>query len=150
MKIQVIRYSTSKKDTLSLIFLNELFECYGLEDSYHKTKIKHKTRIPDGIYNLDWNKNITPMTVRYRKKFKWFKYHLEVKNVENFSNIYIHIGNTSEDTSGCLLLGDTTKSNKNSGGFISNSTSAYKRFYEKIRDLLISGEKVTIEYKTYI
>jgi hypothetical protein len=55
--------------------------------------------------------------------------------------------NTDENTSGCLLLGDSQENNLIiKDGFIGKSTNAYKRVYKIISDRLESGETVSIEY----
>ena len=46
-----------------------------------------------------------------------------------FEYILIHCGNDDDDTSGCLLLGDTQTQNNVSDGFVGASTQAYKRVY---------------------
>ena len=146
MNIKVIRYSSQSKDTLSLIYINDAFFCYGLEDEYRAIKLRGETRIPEGTYELNYLKSDTPMTLSYKKKYPWFKWHLEVKNVPNFSNVYIHIGNKESETDGCLLVGDTANTNVNTFGFISNSTATFQRLYKVVSDTLDKNEKINITF----
>ena len=63
----------------------------------------------------------------------------------NFEYILIHIGNTDDDTAGCLLLGQECNNNRLNKGFLIGSTSAYREFYNVVVDSAESGE-LTIEY----
>ena len=72
---------------------------------------------------------------------------LHIQDVPGFEWILVHQGNTDLHTSGCLILGDTQQDlDKSKRGFIGNSKDAYKKMYPKVRDALLNGEKVTIEY----
>ena len=72
---------------------------------------------------------------------------LELQDVPNFMYILIHTGNTDEHTAGCLLVGETQQDlDKGKDGFVGGSGDAYKKMYPKVRDALLSGEKVTIKY----
>lgn len=148
MNIEVIRYSHSNEDTLSLIFVDNKFFCYGLEDEYRSFKKKGETRIPDGTYKLDFLKQDTPMTLRYRERYPWFNYHLEVQKVPGFSNIYIHIGNKESDTAGCLLVGNEVNSNTVGYGFLKNSRITFEKLYKLISKELNLGKDITITYKS--
>ena len=70
---------------------------------------------------------------------------LWVRDVPNFEYILIHIGNTDDDTAGCLLVGSTADKDK---GFIGSSTTAYKTMYTKVLKALEEEEEVFITYKT--
>jgi hypothetical protein len=134
------RFSDNRDSTLGILLKiivsagkeRTVFQAYVLEDQFQLTKVPKESRIPAGIYNVDIQKAETPKTLAYRQKYPWFKNHLEVKNVEGFVGIYIHIGNSDENTDGCLLLGDNADNNVIGPGSISNSTAAFKRFYESV------------------
>lgn len=151
MDLLLQRFSDNRDSTLGLLFRRTatglLFMCYVLEDEYREKKVSKETRIPAGKYTVDFNKADTPMTLRYRSKYPFFKYHLEIKNVPNFQGIYMHIGNVDADTDGCLLLGDTADNNIQSSGNISNSTAAFTRVYKEIQSVIEGGKKVTIEIR---
>ena len=58
----------------------------------------------------------------------------------NFEWVYIHIGNYEDQTSGCILVGESA----NSCGTISQSTSAYYRVYMACLNAFENGDKVYI------
>ena len=104
--ITVLRYLDDGFTSLGLIFFEKKFFAYTLEDTFRSEKIAGKTRIPAGTYQISFLRQDTPLTKEYRQRFSWFTYHLELNNVPNFSNIYIHIGNTHANTEGCILVAD--------------------------------------------
>lgn len=124
--VTVLRYIDDGETTLGLLFLRNKFFAYTLEDTFRTEKIKHQTRIPAGKYTLDFNKQLTPKTEDYRDRMPWFDFHLEIKEVPNFSHIYIHIGNNHQHTSGCILIADGVSAGLPRA--ITQSALAYKRF----------------------
>lgn len=145
--------------------------CVTIEDEKREEKIKGETRVPDGIYKLAL-RDSGGFSSRYKKKFSvkggkhfmgedWHKGMLCVFNAGNweiklpkmsFQYILIHIGNTDEDTMGCLLTGLKASKGKN---FISGSTDAYKKIYPILRDAIqnstfkSNGRRyIEIEYKS--
>jgi len=69
---------------------------------------------------------------------------LHVLDVPNFKYILIHIGNTDDDTAGCLLVGSAIGQDQKS---IVSSTVKYKEVYKLISMALLNSEPVTITYK---
>jgi hypothetical protein len=97
VKITVHRVVSNSSATISNIKLDGTFFCFGLEDEYRKVKVKGKTRIPQGKYNVTV-RQIGGFHERYKKKFSDFhKGMLQVADVPNFTEILIHIGNDDED-----------------------------------------------------
>lgn len=139
-----MRYSDDGDSTQGLLFVNGVFFCHTLEDTYRETKVPDKTRIPEGTYDLVLRSDISPKTQDYMQRFKWFDRHLMLKDVPNFKYIYLHIGNTTKDTSGCILVGDKANNNQKSHGFLGTSTEAFSRFYKKVRRAIRHREPVTI------
>ena len=152
MKIEVLRYSGGKRDTLGLLFIDCQFYSYTLEDEYRTKKEYGKTRIPEGTYEVKLRSE-GGFHNRYLKKFgpDFHKGMLEIQDVPDFTYVLIHIGNDDDDTAGCLLIGNTTNNNmiESKRGFIGDSTSAYREIYPIIRDELLKGEKVFVEIKSY-
>lgn len=134
------RFSDNRDSTLGILVKiletgqgkKTVFQGYTLEDEYRDEKVMKETRIPAGTYTLDIQPIDTPLTLKYRAKYPWFKKHLEIKNVPGFVGVYMHIGNFDADSAGCILLGDNADNNVIGPGSISNSTAAFKRFYENV------------------
>tara|TARA_R110002012_G_scaffold50123_5_gene129787 strand:- start:1004 stop:1591 length:588 start_codon:yes stop_codon:yes gene_type:complete len=149
MKLDVIRTQFGKDATNGLLFIDNVFECYTLEDEVRDVKVHSETAIPLGTYKIKF-RNIggfdTKYTARYGSTFH--KGMLELQDVPNFKYILIHTGNTDQHTAGCLLLGETQQDlDKGKDGFVGGSGDAYKKMYPKVRDALLNQEEVTINYK---
>ena len=146
MELKVIRYSSSKESTLGLLFINNQFMAYTLEDEKRSVKVYGETCIPAGRYRVQFH-TAGKFHARYSVKFPGIhKGMLHVTGVPGFKWILIHIGNDDDDTAGCLLVGDSVNNNNTHDGFISNSTRAYLRIYPPIAEALRNKEEVWIEY----
>ncbi|WKN33296.1 DUF5675 family protein [Porifericola rhodea] len=141
--LSVLRYQDDGESTLGLLFLRKKFFAYTLEDTHRVEKLAGKTRIPSGTYAVNYYPHLTPLTKKYQQNHPWFQYHLEIKDIPKFKNVYIHIGNTHQHTEGCLLIADGINSGSASK-MITHSKFAYERFYKIISALLNSGEEVQI------
>jgi len=130
--LELLRIWPSDDFTIGHLSFDGMPECFTLEDEYREVKIPGETRIPAGRYPVKLRLVESPLTMKYRKNFPWFDYHLQIMDVPNFNYVYIHIGNTDEHTDACVLVGETADKE----GFIGRSTKAYKELYLKIRPLL--------------
>lgn len=153
MDLEVLRYSSEDETTLGCLFdvteQKAKFLCYTLEDEARAVKVAGETRIPAGEYEITL-RTIGGKTVKYAKRYPDIhKGMLWVRNVPGFKYILIHVGNTDDDTEGCLLLGDRSMQNITSEGSIGASRNAYRRVYPQIADRIEAGEKVTIRYIDY-
>lgn len=154
------RFSDNRDSTLGLLFEKKsdgkgekvVFQNYTLEDEFRESKVSGETRIPAGFYELKIMETVTPLTEKYRAKYPWFKKHIEVTNIKGFKGVYLHIGNSDEDTDGCILFGDNADNNRIGPGSVSNSTASFKRWYETVYEHLESGKKafITIRDENYL
>jgi len=109
---------------------------YTCEDTDRKLedgneKVYGKTCIPRGIY---------PVTVSYSHRFK--RPMPEVLDVDGFSGIRIHGGNTSDDTLGCPLLGlQRTQTG------VMKCKEVNEKLIQLIEDAEEMGQEVTLEVK---
>jgi hypothetical protein len=147
MEITVLRFSSGEDSTNGLMFINDKFACYTLEDEARDKKVMHETRIPKGEYEIKYRKE-GGFHNKYTKRYGDFhRGMLHITNVPGFEYILIHTGNTDEHTSGCLIVGDTQTNNIIArDGFVGSSGQAYKRIYPVIADALDKGEEVVIIY----
>lgn len=144
MELINLRYNTAPNYTDGLLYINDKFKCYTLEDGHRDIKVWGETRIPDGTYRIEFRK-VGGFHNRYKARYGFHKGMLWVKDVPGFEYILIHTGNTKDHTAGCLLVGDTPEKDRD---FISDSRDTYSEIYPEIADALSRGEEVTITYKT--
>ena len=154
MKLKLLRTNSSKDSTNGLLYditSDPKFLCYTLEDEPRKVKVKHETCIPSGEYCLGFRK-VGRLHDKYQYRFPEIHVGMiEILDVPNFKYILIHCGNTDEDTSGCLLVGDTQENNNiRKNGFVGKSTQAYFRIYKHISDALSAGEECSIMITDFI
>ncbi|CAM3802140.1 DUF5675 domain-containing protein [Flavobacterium gelidilacus] len=145
MKSKIIRVAQGKESTLSQLYINGIFQCYLLEDKIREVKIPSQTAIPKGDYTLKLNTS-GAKNVNYKKAFgKLHQGMIEIISLPNFNYVYIHTGNTIQETAGCPLCGF---------GFqfidgdyrVTQSVAAYKMIYPKL--VLLAKETsntITIE-----
>ena len=146
MKLTVVRTQFGTDATNGLLFIDGIFECYTVEDQYQAVKVMHETCIPEGTYDIQFRKT-GGFHARYDKKYKNAHYGmLHLQDVPNFTYILIHAGNTSDDSSGCILT-TTTQTDLDSAkaGFGGQSQLAYKRMYDKVAKVLLQNTPVEIE-----
>lgn len=142
MILIVNRFTSDEDATISQVFLDGKFICFGLEDEYREDKVVGETRIPAGTYKVGVRK-VGSFHKRYQKRFGALHYGmLEIMDVRGFTDVLIHCGNYDRDTSGCLLVGTGAVTTINNM-MITNSVVAYRKLYQlvfdaaKCRELLI-------------
>lgn len=146
MKIQLVRTQFGTDATNGLLFINGQFECFTLEDQYQAVKVMHETCIPEGTYDIKF-RTVGGFHIRYAARYgKSHHGMLWLQDVPEFQYILIHAGNTDENTSGCILVGDTQQDlDKSKDGFIGSSRDAYTKLYSKVAKELLMNNPVTIE-----
>lgn len=121
------------------LYVGGIFFCNTLEDQNRdlnkngkfdngERKVYGKTCIPFGGYEV---------VVTYSPKFK--RELPLLLNVPNFEGIRIHRGNTVEDTSGCILLGENKQKGK-----VLNSAPYEIKLVKLLKGVLSKGERCYI------
>jgi len=144
---ELLLKTTLKGDdsTGGVLFVDDEMFCHTLEDEIRDHKVKHETAIPEGRYEVKFRDDTTVgMTAKYRKRFPWFTYHLHLQDVEGFSYIYIHVGNSDDDSSGCILVGKVLKRLEDGNGKLYSSAVTFERLYKLISGRLNKGGQVFI------
>lgn len=151
MKLVLERKYKSDNYTIGKLHIDGNYFCDTLEDKdrglntsmplaeIQKIKVKHKTAIPIGTYKIGMNiispKYCTsPLYKNIRGRLP------RLLNVPGYEGVLIHIGNTPDDTSGCILVG----ANKIKGQVI-NSTDTFNKLYEKLNKAHLKGEEILIQ-----
>lgn len=130
MELRVERTDFSETSTIGTLYVDDQFECYTLEDKVRPVKIKGKTAIPAGRYEV-----IINFSQRFGRMLPLFL------NVPNFEGVRIHPGNTAADTEGCILVGETKDAE-----FIGQSKLAFEGLFNKLKTASES-EKIFIEIR---
>lgn len=142
MKILVKRKYLNDNNTISNVYVDNIFECFFCEDKVREVegvpvsewKIPKETAIPRGTYNV---------VITYSNRFK--RMLPELQNVEGFTGVRIHSGNTEADTEGCFLTGRSISGINGVGGITGGtSKAAFAPLFEKIRSALACKQKVTL------
>lgn len=150
MELKLLRSQKSPTYTVGDLYINNKFFCNTIEDidrdlndSMSITEIKAKkvfgqTAIPTGTYTIDMN-TVSP-------KFKdrsWAKPYRgklpRLLNVKGFEGVLIHVGNSAQDSLGCLIV---CKYISNGRG--SESTITFNKLMTELLKVHLKGEKITI------
>ena len=117
MLITIKRLYKTENSTIGELLIDGVWECFTLEDTERKVKIKGETAISKGTYKVIINqsnrfKRLLPLLI----------------DVPNFEGVRIHSGNSNHDTEGCILVGQTR--NKN---YIGQSRKAFDKLFKKMQ-----------------
>lgn len=144
IQMRIVRYQDDGQTTLGLLYINNKFYCYTLEDTWQKVKVPGKTRIPAGAYPVKFRKEESELTNTYRSRYsEWFSYHLQIQHVPGFRYIYIHNGGDHTKTEGCILVSDSLNTAKRNT-YLSNSKETFKRLYGFLEMQIKEGKKITL------
>lgn len=136
--IKVLRTKQGKHSTLSEIYLNNQFACYGLENIPRPVKIRGETAIPAGLYPLGFNRD-GAMNGRYYDDYpKMHQGMLEIRDIPNFSYVYFHKGNSYKQTAGCILVGSQYVLEDGDYRLLASGI-AYKKLYPLVTELMARG-----------
>ena len=94
MIMQLVRDDCTVDRTLGTLRFPDGYVCQTLEDPIRTVKVMHDTCIPSGTYRVSITRS-----QRFKKMLPL------VHDVPEFEGIRIHAGNTTADTSGCILVG---------------------------------------------
>ncbi len=133
MEIRVKRIARKDGYTIGKMYVDNAYFCDTLEDADRgladtmeideilANKLKGITAIPTGKYEV-----ILTFSPRFKRVLPL------LLNVKGFEGIRIHPGNSTEDTEGCLLVGE----NKEKGKVINSRAT-----FEKLMSVLLGCEK---------
>lgn len=130
MQLSLKRIAKRDTYTIGKLYIDGTYFCDTLEDkdrgltqSMQLSEIKNKkvygqTAIPTGTYQL---------TITYSNRFKQLM--PLINNVPGYDGIRIHVGNTSKDTDGCILVGVNKVVGK-----VLESKITYQKLYQKLSE----------------
>ena len=131
INLLIIRDTFTEESTLGKLYINGEFFCDTLENPW-KNNVRNISCIPDGVYDV---------RLRLPRESASRDYlHLLVKEVPNRDYILFHRGNTSADTSGCILVGQSREQDR-----VNNSRLAMDLVIKEIINL--GGENINLIIK---
>lgn len=146
MNLTLYRAGSSKDSTSGVLYLDNVPQCCVIEDEKRTAKVYGETRIPAGIYKVTLRTE-GGFHGKYQAKFPGIHVGmLWLRDVPGFEHILMHVGNTDDDTAGCLLL--NAWFTIENGEFVGRgSTDAYIALYRKVAPRIAAGEQcwITVE-----
>ena len=149
MRLWLDRYGFGRDSTLGVLSISEndeepVRECFTIEDERRAEKLPGETCIPTGVYVLKLRTE-GGLHEKYKARFpEMHRGMLWLQNVPEFTYVYIHIGNSDDDTEGCPLV-VTTPFCKPDGEFTGGeSTRAYVKLYRRVMEAVDRGEEVVV------
>lgn len=138
MELKLNRIFLGSSATIGELLVNDKHLCDTLEDRVRPEgeKVYGKTAIPEGAYE---------MVLSYSPRFK--KILPEILNVPNFTGIRIHCGNSSANSSGCILVGTWDGEKED---WVSDSKIAFNKLMSLLEEATNNKEKVTITVKSLL
>ena len=132
MELTLNRIFLGSSATIGELYIDKKYIADTLEDRVRpeEEKVYGKTAIPEGAYE---------MVLSYSPRFK--KILPEILNVPNFTGIRIHCGNSSADSSGCILVGTWDGEKED---WISDSKVAFNKLMSLLQKAADNKEKITI------
>lgn len=142
MKIIVERFLFDREYTMSRVYIDDKFYCFGIEP--YDASITKETPVEDIKALKEKHGKIAVGLGEYELIYNWSNKYQKmlplVKDTPGFSGVRLHSGNTSADTRACLCLGKFYKN-----GVVSDSRATMNKFISYWKELKF--EKATIEYK---
>lgn len=132
MELKLNRIFLGSSATIGELYIDKKYIADTLEDRVRPEgeKVYGKTAIPEGTYE---------MVLSYSPRFK--KILPEILNVPNFTGIRIHCGNSSADSSGCILVGTWDGEKKD---WISDSKVVFNKLMSLLQEAVDNKEEITI------
>jgi len=129
VNLRLLRRWFTLDSTIGELTIDGEDECFILEDTVRDgPKIPGRTAIPEGTYRV-----IITHSPRFRRKLPL------LLDVPRYEGIRIHPGNTSSDTEGCLLPGQTRGVD-----WVGRSRIAFDALFAKLKDAQSRGEDIQL------
>ncbi len=140
MQLKLQRRFFADSYTIGMLFVNGKRFCDTLEDRNRDSnkngcfdgaekKIMHNTCIPFGTYAVTLN--VSP---RFKRELP------RILGVPDFDGVLIHRGNTHQDTSGCILVGENKETGK-----VLNSSKYELELVKHCKEAFARKEKITLK-----
>lgn len=151
MELRLKRIACKPTYSIGNLYIDGRYFCDTIEDrdrglddcmterEIRAIKVPSETAIPTGTYRVVMN----VQSPKYAPKATYAfcnGYLPRLVNVKGFDGVLIHIGNTPQDSAGCILVGQ----NKVVGQVV-HSTETFKKLYAILDAANKKGEKISIK-----
>ena len=139
MELRLKRIARREMYTIGRLYIDGVYFCDTIEDkdrglkqslpaSVNKSMKRYgATAIPTGRYQVTLK--VKSPKFSKKKQYEFCNGYLpRLLNVPAFEGVLIHIGNTANDTEGCLLVGRNTKVGK-----VLDSGATFRKLYDKLK-----------------
>lgn len=152
INLELSRYAFGLDSTLGRLYASgagfsdeRSFVCFVLEDQVRTgVKVRGETAVPVGTYEIALRTE-GGMHGRYSEKWpEWHKGMLWLQKVPGFEFVYLHPGNTDDDSLGCLLPGSVPVVTPDGEFRVVRSVEAYRKLYLPCVAALSRDERVAL------
>lgn len=151
MQLYLTRIAKRETYTIGRLFIDGQYFCDTIEDRdrglnaalplgrLKEMKVYGQTAIPTGVYKIDMN-TVSP---KFRSR-SWAKPYdgklPRLLNVPAYDGVLIHVGNTAEDSLGCILVGRNKQVGK-----VLQSTDTFNSLMGILLKASEAGESIYIQ-----
>ena len=145
MELTLVRKYFCEEYTIGKLYVDGKYFCDTIEDKVrdldNEEKVYGKTAIPYGTYRIAMDV-VSPRFANH-KQYRHIGGKLpRLLDVPHFDGILIHIGNTADDSSGCILVGQNLAKGK-----VLNSTITFNNLYTALLRAKAKGGEIKITIK---
>lgn len=150
MKLTLRRIAKRPTYTIGKLYIDGVYYCDTIEDRdrnldqsmelevIKQIKVQHETAIPVGTYAVSMN--IISPSYSKKKSFSWTGGVMpRLLNVPGWTGVLIHPGNTADDSSGCIIVGQNLQVGK-----VLNSQKTFKPLWQQMYARRNEGITITI------
>ena len=127
IEIEILRQLRGSDFTQGILMIDGVYFCHTLEPRWRNIKqegkVKGSTAIPAGTYMVDF-----AVSQKFKRRMPY------LMDVPGFQGVMMHVGNTSKDTEGCILVGRPYVITGNPiEGTIASSAKTFYALMEKLK-----------------
>lgn len=151
MIITVERIALRAEYTIGKLYIDGQYFCDTLEptdrglndsmtlDEMRAIKVVKKTAIPTGKYGITLN--VESPRLKNKRAYAFCGGRVpRLTGLKSFSGVLIHIGNTKDDTAGCILVGRNVEV-----GTLLYSTLTFNHLYPVLEAARLRGEEIRLK-----
>lgn len=137
MNLLIQRDTFTDTATLGKLYIDGVEFCNTLEDTmrekggatFPSCKVQNETAIPVGVYTV-----VIDFSPHFKKELP------HILDVPCYEGVRIHAGNSPQDSSGCILVGQTRRGNDEIG----NSLNAFNALFAVLERAYDKGDPITL------